>query len=226
MRLLLFDVDGTLLRANGGGQTAIERAVTAVTGKTARTDGVSFSGRTDPAIFRDVLRANGLPVRDDLLSNVLHAYVDAAQQTIQPENVDCLPGVDRLLTLLARRSDTFLGLVTGNVEPIAFHKLKTVGLAGYFSIGAFGSDHEDRSRLPPLASERAAETAGHSFSLSEAVVIGDTGRDVDCARAAGARAVAVCTGHPSRSELAAATPDLLLENFENADDLVEQILAA
>jgi phosphoglycolate phosphatase-like HAD superfamily hydrolase len=224
MRLLLFDVDGTLLRANGGGETAIEQAVSTVTGKSATTDGISFSGRTDPAIFRDVLRTNGLPIRDDLLNDVLRAYVEAAREAIHPENVSRLPGAKALLTLLARRSDTFLGLVTGNVEPIAFHKLETVGLAEYFSVGAFGSDHADRSRLPPLAAKRAAEIAGHSFSLDQAIVIGDTGRDIECARAAGTRAVAVCTGRPDRSELAAATPDLLLENFENPDALVDQIL--
>lgn len=224
MRLLLFDVDGTLLRANGGGTTAIEQAVSTVTGKAPSTDGVSFSGRTDPAILRDVLRSNGLPVNSDLLSNVLATYVDAAQHAIQPADVDRLPGTDTLLSVLAGRSDVFLGLVTGNVEPVAYHKLRTVGLAQYFSVGAFGSDHANRSRLPPLAAKRASETAGHSFSLDQTVVIGDTTRDVECARAAGAHAVAVCTGRPSRSELMTATPDLLLENFSNPAPLVQQII--
>jgi phosphoglycolate phosphatase-like HAD superfamily hydrolase len=226
MRLLLFDVDGTLLRANGGGETAIERAVSTVTGTTASTDGISFSGRTDPAIFRDVLRSNGLPTHDDLLGDVLRAYVETAQQTIRPENVDRLPGTETLLTLFACRTDTFLGLVTGNVEPIAFHKLQTAGLAEYFSVGAFGSDHENRSRLPSLAADRAAARTGRSFSLDRAIVIGDTSRDIDCARAAGARAVAVCTGRPDRSELASATPDLLLKNFANPDAIIDRILEA
>lgn len=224
MRLLLFDVDGTLLRANGGGKTAIEQAVSTVTGQTVSTDDVTFSGRTDPAIFRDVLRSNGLSVGENVVRKVLRAYVELAQEVIQPSNVDPLPAADTLLSLLAQRSDVFLGLVTGNVESIAYHKLQTVGLSQYFSVGAFGSDHVDRSKLPPLAADRAAETANRSFPLSETVVIGDTSRDVDCARATGAHAVAVCTGHPDHSDLASTAPDLLLDDFSNPDMTMEQIV--
>lgn len=225
MRLLLFDVDGTLLRANGGGRTAIERAISNLTGQDVSTEDVAFSGRTDPSIFRDVLRTNDLPARDDdLLNDALQAYVDAAQNTIRPANVDRLPGAARLVSLLAGRADVFLGLVTGNVEPIAFHKLQTVQLDKYFSIGAFGSDHENRSRLPELAAHRAAAHEGRPFSLDQTVVIGDTVHDIECARAAGADAVAVCTGRPDRSELAAAAPDLLLENFSNPEATAKEIL--
>lgn len=224
MQLLLFDVDGTLLKADGSGRAAIEQAVSSVTGTTASTDGVSFSGRTDPAIFRDVLRVNGLPTRASLLEDVLDAYIEAALTTLQSSNVRRLAGSDALLSLLARRSDVVLGLVTGNVEPIAYHKLQTVGLDGYFSLGAFGSDHADRSRLPPLAAQRAEEAVGRSFSPDQTVVIGDTPLDVDCARAAGARAVAVCTGGAARSELASVGPDLLLDSFENPSEIAEKLV--
>lgn len=225
MRLLLFDVDGTLLRANGGGRTAVERAISKLTGQEVSTEEVAFSGRTDPSIFRDVLRTNDLPARDDaLLDDALRAYVDAAQNTIRPSNVDRLPGTARLLSLLARRTDVFLGLVTGNVEPIAYHKLQTVQLDEYFSVGAFGSDHENRSQLPELAAHRAAEHVGRPFPLDQTVVIGDTVHDIECAQAAGAEAVAVCTGRPDRSELASAAPNLLIENFSNPEATVKQIL--
>lgn len=224
MRLLLFDVDGTLLRANGGGKTAIEQAVSTVTGQTVSTDDVTFSGRTDPAIFRDVLLSNGLPVGEEVVDRVIRAYVDLARETIHPANVDRLPATDALLSLLAQRSDVFLGLVTGNVESIAYHKLQTVGFAQYFSVGAFGSDHVDRSKLPPLAADRAAETAARPFPLSHTIVLGDTSRDVNCARSTGAHAVAVCTGRPDRSDLASAAPDLLLDDFSNPAAIVKEIV--
>jgi phosphoglycolate phosphatase-like HAD superfamily hydrolase len=224
MQLFLFDVDGTLLRANGGGKIAIEHAVSAVTGETVSTVGVPFSGRTDPAIFRDVLRVNGLPDDDHLVREILRVYIDAAQDTIRSGNVEKLPGVEKLLSLLARRSDVFLGLVTGNVESIAYHKLRTVGLADYFSVGAFGSDHANRDHLPGLASNRAAEMSDDSFSPDQTVVVGDTSRDVQCARAAGAHAVVVCTGRADQSDLAGTAPDLLLEDFSDPESAVDQIV--
>jgi phosphoglycolate phosphatase-like HAD superfamily hydrolase len=225
MRLLLFDIDGTLLRVNGGAQTAVLRAVEQVAGQSVSIDDVPFSGRTDPAIFRDVLATNDLPVSENLLSDVLRAYVETARETIKPTNVTALRGTLDLLSLLTDRTDAYLGLVTGNVEPIAFHKLKAAGMDGYFSVGGFGSDHTNRSKLPPLALRRATEYSGHSFSVENTVVIGDTGHDIACARAAGARAVAVCTGRPSRRDLTSHTPDLLLESLEDAPGIVDQLLA-
>lgn len=225
MRLLLFDIDGTLLRVNGEGETAIQRAVATVTGQSVSTEHVSFSGRTDPAILRDVLSTNGLPVRKDLLTEVTRAYIDAARENIHASIVDRLPGTAALLSLLADREEVFLGLVTGNVEPIAFHKLQTVGLADHFPVGAFGSDHEARSQLPPLAVERATSSARHPFSIENSVVIGDTLNDINCAREAGARSVAVSTGRPSHSELAEHAPDLLLRSLAPPTTTVRQLLA-
>lgn len=225
MRLLLFDVDGTLLRVNAGGQLAIRRAVSSVTGRSVTTADVSFSGRTDPAIFREVLQTNDLPNTEDLLAKVLRAYVDEARETIHYANVEPLPGVAALLARLAAQDDVYLGLVTGNVEPVAFHKLRGAGLADHFSTGAFGSDHAVRSKLPALAARRAANTAGHAFPLENTVVVGDTVHDVDCARKVGARSVAVSSGRPSHEELAAHTPDLLLESLEDTAGIVDKLLA-
>lgn len=225
MRLLLFDIDGTLLRVNGAGAVAIRRAVASITGRAATTDGVSFSGRTDPGIFRDVLRANGLDVRDDLRDAVIAAYVEEAQRTIHEGTVDRLPGSAALLSLLAAREDVFLGLVTGNVRPVALHKLETVGLAKYFTVGAFGSDHATRSKLPGLAARRARDQYGHSFSMADTLVVGDTRHDVHCARDAGAYAAAVSTGRPAHRELSALAPDLLFDTFDPPEPVVEEMLA-
>jgi phosphoglycolate phosphatase-like HAD superfamily hydrolase len=222
MTLLLFDVDGTLLQVNGGVHRAVVRAVSAVTDRSVSTDGVSFSGRTDPNIFRDVLRASGVVDPEAVLDTVLARYIDAAQDAIRPDHVERLPGVAPLLSILAERTDVVLGLVTGNVQPIAYHKLRGAGLATYFSVGAFGSDHADRSALPRLAAQRAAAHTGHSFDRT--FVVGDTRHDIYTAHENGARSVAVCTGRFNRSELSSHTPDFLFENLQDPEEFVEQIL--
>lgn len=225
MRLLLFDIDGTLLRVDGGGDKAIQQAVSVVTGRSVKTDNVRFSGRTDPAILQEVLDRNGIPTREGLLDEIVRAYTEAALEGIGSTNVDLLPGVADLVRRLDARDDVILGLVTGNVERVAFHKLASAELSKHFSVGAFGSDHADRSVLPGLAIRRASDYYSHSFSAEESVIIGDTGHDVQCARHAGATAVAVSTGRPSASALADHSPDLLLGSLRNAERVVEQLFS-
>ena len=223
MTLLLFDIDGTLLQVNGTTRTAIEHSMTEVTGCPISTEGVAFSGRTDPAIFRDILEANDVAPNDGLLQTVLDAYVETALNTIRPEDVKILPGASALLSSLKTREDSHLGLVTGNVKPVAYHKLKMVGLTDYFSVGAFGSDHSNRSKLPALALHRASVYTGHSFQMTQTLVIGDTQPDIQCARDAGARSIAVCTGRHTYEELARHTPDLLLETLPAYDTFEKQV---
>lgn len=225
MRLLLFDIDGTLLRVDGGGQTAIVRAVEHVTGHSVSLDHISFSGRTDPNILREVLTTNGLSAGEDLLSEVAGVYAEIARETIHSTNVMPLAGATALVSRLANRDDTVLGLVTGNLKPVAFHKLRTADLADHFSIGGFGSDHANRSKLPGLALHRATEHTGHSLSLEDTVVIGDTEHDINSARQAGACAVAVSTGRPSSSDLASHNPDLLLQDFDTPNETEAKLLA-
>jgi len=224
MRLLLFDIDGTLLTANGAGRTAVQSAVSSVTGQSVTTEGISFSGRTDPAIFRDVLDANGLSAENDLLEAVMAAYAEEAETVLDPANVDRLGGTDLLLSTLADHDEMHLGLVTGNVESVAYHKLRMAGLAHHFTVGAFGSDHSQRAKLPELAVRRATASVGHSFSMNNTLVVGDTRHDIECARETGARSMAVATGRFSRSELFSHAPDLLFDNLENYADVIDQIV--
>jgi len=224
MTPLLLDIDGTLLRVTGGIRPAVAHAVSTVTGQSLSTEGVSFSGRTDPNIFRDVLLASGVTTPDAVLGDVLAAYVDEAHETIRPANVQVLPGVQSFLTALSDRDDVLLGLVTGNVEPIAYHKLRSAGLAAPFAVGAFGSDHGDRAALPALAIRRLEARTGHALPLESAIVVGDTRRDIACARAAGSRVVAVCTGHYGRDALQPHRPDLLFDDFRDHESCIERIL--
>ncbi len=224
MTLLLFDIDGTLVRVNGAGRDTIKHALSSLLDHPITTDGVSFSGRTDPNILASILEENGLPAGESEVSAALDAYVDAMTGVLTPEDVEVLPGVRPLLEQLHDHADIQLALVTGNVEAIAYEKLGVHDLDEYFPIGAFGSDHADRNQLPHIASRRAAAHAGHDFQPEQqAVVIGDTPHDITCARAAGARAIAVCTGGYERAALSDQQPDVLHDRLPAPHTFLRQV---
>jgi phosphoglycolate phosphatase len=225
-RLVLFDVDGTLLTAQGAGRRALARALRLVYGTDGPIDGYDFRGKTDPWIVADLMAAAGLPsaqVRQGL-PECFEAYVRALSEEIAPGGVVTLPGVPGLVRRLAETDGVVLGLVTGNVEPAAWMKLELTGLRPHFRTGAFGSDHADRRRLPPLAARRAHALVGRRFSPEQVVIVGDTPLDIDCARAFGAAAVAVATGHYPRAELEACAPDLLFDDFADVDRAAVMLL--
>ncbi len=223
MHLLLFDIDGTLIRTRGFGRQTMEAALSEWLGRPVTTEGVDFAGRTDPAILLDILKASGLPEHTarHLLPEALEVYSRAMIQKLRPEHLEVLPGVIMLLEELSEWPAVYLGLVTGNLRSVAFHKLAMAGLAGYFGEGAFGCDHANRNELPPMAIARAREATGYPFTGADAIIIGDTPHDVACARHAGASVVAVCTGGYRREALEACRPDLLLEDLSDPEPLLE-----
>jgi phosphoglycolate phosphatase-like HAD superfamily hydrolase len=224
MKLLLFDIDGTLLHANGTGRTAVEKALTDLCGRSISTDGVTFSGKTDPAIMREILEANGLDPADTLVRDALDVYEETAHAAFDPDTVDALPGTTALLDRLAPRQEVHLGLLTGNIESMAYRKLNAVDFDHHFAFGAFGSDHSERHHLPPVAVARALAHTGHQFRGADVVIIGDTQHDIHCGRHVGALSVAVCTGRYARGELAAHEPDVLLDDLSDAEGFVNAIL--
>lgn len=225
MTLFLFDIDGTLVRVHGRGREAVSEALSSLADQPVSLDGVSFSGRTDPEIIEAVLTHNGLPTTASMIEDVIATYVDTMQGLLGPADVEVLPGVADLLATLEAHPDVQLGLVTGNVEPIAYEKLAVHGLDEYFPFGAFGSDHAERNRLPDIATQRAVDHTGRSFQPADhAVIVGDTAHDIECARAAGARAVAVCTGRYGREELSRHAPDLLLDSLPKPSAFLQQTL--
>jgi phosphoglycolate phosphatase-like HAD superfamily hydrolase len=128
-----------------------------------------------------------------------------------------MPGIPELVRVLASREDALVGLLTGNIERGARAKLRPTSLLPFFRVGAFGSDEADRRRLPAIAWERARRLLGHAIPYSHMTIIGDTPLDVDCARACGARSVAVATGQHLADELAAYGPDLVFADFSDTD---------
>ena len=203
--MLLFDIDGTLLlKASLEHVAAMHEALREVHGVTDPAR-VEAAGRTDVEIARQICTLAGVPaVRfDDRLDELLEG-VAARYAELVPDDISerVAPGVPGLLDALADRGDHRLSLVTGNIEPVARLKLRAAGIGGHFPAGqgGFGSDHEDRTFLPAVARARAA-VGGAPHPREETVVIGDTPRDVACARADGVRCIAVASGPYPAEEL-------------------------
>ena len=229
MLLVLFDIDGTLLTSNGMGRTYIKHALEQVCGREMSTGGVSFAGRTDPAIVRDILANTGFSTEriDRLLERCLARYTKLLESSLTQEHVTLLPGVRGLLDQFSSNPRTQLGLITGNLRSTAFTKLRAGDVAHYFPFGAFGSDHEDRRRLPAVAAERAFRYCHHHFEPRNTLIIGDTQHDVSCSQYFGAQAVAVATGVVDYEVLEAAGPAILLRDLTEPKalfDLVESLL--
>jgi phosphoglycolate phosphatase len=228
MKLLLFDIDGTMLFTRGVGRRAMERSIQQLIGRPVTTQGVDFSGRTDPQIMRDILLLNGVPEAkiEGLLTETLTLFVEHFSDLIAPGDTTMLPGVDTLVKRLAERDDVQLALLTGNLHPTAYLKVGAIGLAEYFPFGAFGSDHHDRYQLPPFALDRAKAHTARRFEGKDIVIIGDTKHDILCGRSLNVFSVAVCTGHHTRDFLVSHGPDLLLEDLSDADAFIEQVVLA
>jgi phosphoglycolate phosphatase-like HAD superfamily hydrolase len=218
-RLLLFDVDGTLVHAGGAGRRAVERALRIHVGELDRSlAGLRLDGMTDRLIVREVLRALGRPFDDALCDRVLGDYVRFLREEIHGPGYRVLPGVAALLGALRRRGAT-MGLCTGNVEEGARVKLARGGLDGYFGWGeeaicGFAADGEAREHIVEAALRRAARRLGRPVRPDEALVIGDTPRDVEAARRAGVPALAVASGRFSVEELRACGAERVLESLE------------
>jgi phosphoglycolate phosphatase-like HAD superfamily hydrolase len=225
VRLVLFDIDGTLISSRGVGRRALARALGEVYGTHGGLDAYDTRGKTDPRIVVDVLRAAGLgdaAIRAGLEACFL-AYARELTALIGTgECVQILPGIDTVVRALDTRDDVVVGLLTGNIVRGAELKLRPTGLWPSFRVGAFGSDHIDRRQLPAVARARLRERLGHDLPFDRLTIIGDTPHDIDCARACGAVAVAVATGLYPGEELAAHLPDLLFDDFAD----VERVVAA
>ena len=210
-RLILFDVDGTLLSTNGQAGRAIGIALRETFGTAGPIEGYAFAGKTDPQIVFELTSLAGLPRAEvePRLAEVFDRYRACLSSMLTPANTRALPGVREVLDELAKHADVAVGLLTGNIRPGAEIKLRVAGLDGRFAMGAFGSDREDRNLLVPVARERARELWGAEFAGSATVVVGDAEADIRCARAGGARSVAVASSKTPRERLAALAPDAL-----------------
>ena len=224
-RLLLFDIDGTLVRG-GPAKTAFEAALVETFGTTGDTEGVSFAGKTDPQIARELLSGVGLDRHeiDAGFDALWTRYLGHLERHLVDRPMEILPGVTDLLDALTPHVDVGVGLLTGNIEGGARLKLGSASLWERFHMGSFGSDHEERDELPAIALERAQQFWGRPVPPTEAVVIGDTPRDVQCGRKGGARTLAVATGSYGVDELHATGADRVVPDLVSTGDVVSWLL--
>ncbi len=220
-RLVLFDIDGTLLSAGGAGARAVRDAMLEVYGETGQIGGYNMGGRTDPQIVRELLTAVGYSVEDveARLDALWERYIHNLRREIGQARITPFPGVAELLDRLERSGDpTVLGLLTGNVMEGARLKVDAAGLGfDRFRVGAYGSDHWQRPELPAVAARRAREATGIDFGGKEIVIIGDTPFDIQCGASLGVRTVAVATGSHPPEELAEHGPDHLFADLSDTD---------
>jgi phosphoglycolate phosphatase len=216
----LFDIDGTLLASGGAGKAALESSLTEEFDVTLRTE-IPYSGRTDRAIARDLLRFHDI---DDSLENwqkLLAGYLARLPERLNRHQGRVLPGILALLQELQRRGDVAIGLLTGNVRAGARVKLGHYQLYERFSFGGFGDHHFDRDDVAREALAAVRAHVGPHVKPEGIWVIGDTPLDVRCARAIGARVVAVATGVHGYRELVASSADLTLHDLSDPSPFLQ-----
>lgn len=225
-RLLLWDVDGTLLHTGGVGAAIFDDALEAVIG-VRPTFRLRMSGKTDPQIVREYLHQMGRVEPDDVVSEVLRIAAELLEEAcrrgeLSASGVSC-PGVEEVLSRLACDNRVVSTLVTGNIAANAVIKVAAFGLDRWFdfSLGAYGSDNADRRLLVPLTFDRLASARGVQLQPSDAWVIGDTPRDFECAQAAGVRCLLVATGRYDPEELLSLGADEVLNDLSDVNAVVE-----
>lgn len=228
MKLLLFDIDGTLIQANGAGKRMLAAALQDVFGTTGPIESYNFGGKTDTRIITDLMVAAAIPLPDitTKLPVVFEQMTHYATKSFPHDNIQPCPGVMPLLEALNRRSDVVLGLLTGNIETTAPLKLAAAGInPAQFRVGAYGSQHIDRDHLPALAMYQATQLTQHPFAGQNTVIIGDTPLDIQCARAGATRVIAVATGRYSTRTLDQYKPDKLLLNLTQTEEVLQMLVA-
>jgi len=227
LRVILFDIDGTLIRAvrRPEYRGRIRQMLVEVFGTCGRIAEVDFGGKTDLAIYREALESEGftlaqiherLPGLEAMMVEILY------EMAATGEVFRRCAGVAELLEALAGDARFVTSLLTGNVEKLAEAKLRTVGIWPYFKgRGAFGSDAEERDHLPEIAAARLREHLGVELPPARFVIVGDTPRDIQCARHFGARVVAVASGAHTLEQLAAHRPDALLADLSDTPSVVK-----
>lgn len=223
--LLLFDIDGTLV-SGGPAKEAFHFALLEVFGTAGDIDGHDFSGKTDPQIARELLIGADLDPVDVArrLPVLFDSYLRELEARLADDPVTVLPGVRSLVDELSGMGDVALGLLTGNIARGADLKLGSAGLRAPFRVGSFGSDREVRNDLPPVAVERARVEWSVDFEPGRTWIVGDTPRDVECARAHDLRTLAVATGRFGSDELRASGAEWVLESLEDTSSVLDILL--
>jgi phosphoglycolate phosphatase len=215
LRLVLFDIDGTLIHTNSAGVKAFDRVLETQFGVKGGTRGVKFSGRTDTGLVREIFSKQNIEPSKENFRVFFERYAFWLAQLLVDCKGDILPGVWRLIyEFQALPEPPTLGLLTGNIRLGAEIKLRFFNLWEFFHIGAFSDDHEDRRQIAAVAQERGGRLLNRTVPGDEVLVIGDTPLDVDCGRAIGAKILAVATGEFKVAELETHKPTWAVANLD------------
>lgn len=225
-KLVLFDIDGTLVRVRGVSRQSLIDALREAFGAEGDATTRDFAGKLDSVIIRETMRSAGLSDAqiDEGFENAKRAYIRNFKARVRKEHIEVMTGVYELLERLAGEPNAVLALLTGNFEESGRHKLALPNLNDYFAFGAFADDAPTRNELPPIAVERAFKRVGIRFSGKDVVIIGDTEHDVRCAQVLDSKCVAVATGQCGVERLRALKPDYVFENFANVDAAFDAIM--
>jgi len=222
MNLILFDIDGTLIDSGGAGTRSLNLAFEELFTIENGFHGISMAGKTDTQIIKEGLMKYGISF-DSNLGAMINTYLRYLQNEIHNDRRHIKPGVYELLETLSLLNHIGLGILTGNLEPGARIKLEPFKLNRYFPTGAFGSDNEDRNRLLPIAVKRFEVLCKTTIDQSSCIVIGDTPRDVDCAKIYGAVCIGVATGPYSFDSLMQTGADYVVRDLSDHYSLLEII---
>jgi phosphoglycolate phosphatase len=223
-KVLLFDIDGTLLDPSGEGRICLERALLDVYGCAGPIDTFDMAGKTDWQIVTDLMVAAGLDLEviEARRLDAFHAYAQHVHMAAPTLKMRRLPGVTKLLSRLHNDPAFFLGLVTGNVREAVPYKLRAVGIdPALFKFGAFGSEHRDRNTLPALALYRLHQMFSMPVAKETVLIIGDTPLDIACARHSAVKVLCVATGQYDLKTLTEHHPDYLLPDLVDTEAVMQ-----
>ena len=217
MKLILFDIDGTIMDSGGAGTKAMDTAFMELFSIRNAFQTIVMAGKTDMQILREGFELHAIDRSNGVIPEFYRIYVRYLKENMKSAGGHIKPGIREALRELQAQKEFVLGLLTGNIEEGARIKLEFFGLNDYFNIGAFGNDNEDRDRLLPLAVDKLFKRDSLKVSFSDCIVIGDTPRDVSCSKPYGAFSVAVATGPYSASTLSAAGADVVLDDLSDTE---------
>jgi phosphoglycolate phosphatase len=224
-KLLLFDIDGTLISTHGMPRKAMSRVLERRYKNFHYDTDFNFSGRTDWEIVEHLLKFDRRMISEQTVEEILEEFAVELHLELKNGKKPLIhPGVEKLLRELDQSKNVFLGLVTGNISRGAQIKLTAAGIYDYFPVGGFGDDARKRRALPKFAIERAITYYNTNFDNKNIWIIGDSIYDIDCAKVNNLRSLAVCTGWTPCAELKAVKPEYLVENLSDLDKILNIFL--
>ncbi len=223
-KVILFDIDGTLVRAGGAGRTALARSLQELHGIQEANTNIQFGGRTDLSIARELFHIHGLPWNHLRAWDFLDRYAHHLERELKQNQALLLPGIRPLLQDVQRHYQHGFGILTGNILRCARLKLQTFDLWQHFSFGAFGDRYESRADIAAHALEEAGLHLPYTFQAHEVLILGDALADIHCARSIGAHVLAVATGPVDAETLQAARPDYFLPNLEDTSTIMDILM--